>query len=99
MNRLLIAVALLAVGATPAGARIDAVLCLERDEIGNRLASRHGEHPSAAGLASNGQLLEVFAAANGTWTIVLTDAEGTSCVVASGEAWSAESVNADPAGS
>jgi hypothetical protein len=35
-----------------------------------------------------GRLLEVFATGSGsTWTIVMTRPDGTSCVVASGEAW------------
>ncbi|MEQ8666326.1 MAG: hypothetical protein RIC16_11445 [Rhodospirillales bacterium] len=83
---LVLSLAVVAAKPLPAGAAV----CLERDAISSKLASDHGEHPSAAGLASNGELLEVFASEDGTWTLVLTDPTGVSCVVASGEGWSAE---------
>jgi len=59
-------------------------LCLERDAIGQSLANAHDEWPSATGLASNGELLEIYASPRGTWTLVLTGPDGTSCAVASG---------------
>lgn len=72
-----------------------AAACLAREDIGERLADDHGERLRAAGLASNGELLEVFASPGGTWTLVLTDASGRSCVVASGEGWSPEPAATD----
>jgi len=74
------------VAASPASHASDAV-CLDRKVIADRLASYHQEKPEAAGLASNGQVLEVFTSRNGSWTLVLTDADGSSCVIASGNAW------------
>lgn len=62
-------------------------VCLSRDIISDRLQSRHAELPSAAGLATNGQVLEVFTSQDGSWTLILTDAHGVSCVIASGDAW------------
>tara|TARA_Y100000031_G_C8177535_1_gene364822 strand:+ start:176 stop:370 length:195 start_codon:yes stop_codon:yes gene_type:complete len=40
-----------------------------------------------AWLASSGAVLEVLASKGGTWTILVTQPNGTSCVVATGEAW------------
>lgn len=73
------------IGAQPAHA-VDAV-CLDRDMVTARLADRHAERPRAAGLATNGEVLEIFASKDGSWTLVLTDPAGISCVIASGDAW------------
>jgi hypothetical protein len=59
-----------------------------RAEVMKMLDERYAETPSALGLASNGGVIEVFAAKDGrTWTIVLTTPDGLSRIVATGEAW------------
>jgi hypothetical protein len=63
-------------------------MCAPRAEIAERLTANHQETPSAAGLASSGAVIEVFASDDGaTFTIVMTRPEGISCLVAAGEAW------------
>ena len=61
--------------------------CDARDKFLQVLGPKHGETPVAMGLASNGGVLEVFASVGGSWTILVTMPNGTSCVVAAGEAW------------
>ena len=62
--------------------------CLTHDKLVDLLHGRYSEQPIAAGLESNGRLLEVFAAPDGaTWTMVVTTPDGSSCVVAVGEEW------------
>ncbi len=62
--------------------------CTTRSVVAERLAGDYAEAPVAAGLASSGAVIEVFTSGDGaTWTIVLTRPEGTSCLVATGEAW------------
>jgi hypothetical protein len=39
------------------------------------------------GLTATGDLMEVRSAGNGTWTIVLTLKDGSSCAVVSGDGW------------
>ncbi len=69
----------------PAAAQI---ACTARGEVAERLAGEYAEAPVAAGLTSSGAVIEVFTRDDGaTWTIVLTKPEGTSCLVAAGEAW------------
>ena len=52
------------------------------------VSERYKEAPVALGLASNGDLLEVFSSDNGsTWTIIVTSPNGTSCLVAAGQDW------------
>lgn len=69
----------------PADAR---TVCAARDEIVSVLDSRYGERPAAVGMAGERVVVEVFATPDGTtWTIVLTRADGVSCIVLAGEAW------------
>lgn len=62
--------------------------CTTRSEVAERLAGDYAEAPVAVGLASSGAVVEVFTSTDGsTWTIIVTRPEGTSCLVAAGEAW------------
>ncbi len=57
-------------------------------ESQKQLDSRFSESQVAIGLATNGQLLEVFSTGDGsTWTIVITKPDGMSCVLTTGEGW------------
>ena len=84
---ILLVVSLLSVHLIAEPANAGKTVCLSREIISDRLENRHAETPQAAGLATNGQVLEVFTSKNGSWTLVLTDAKGFSCVIASGDAW------------
>jgi hypothetical protein len=62
--------------------------CGHHADVLKELADRYKETPVALGLASNGNLLEVFSTDNGaTWTIIVTSPNGTSCLVAAGQDW------------
>jgi hypothetical protein len=62
-------------------------VCGERGDFLGHLSNSYHERPVAMGLVSNGALLEVLASDKGSWTIIVTRPDGTSCVVAAGEAW------------
>jgi len=67
-----------------------------------KLSTGYKEAPVAMGLASNGALIEVLSSAeNGkTWTIIITQPNGVSCVMATGESWQPlehVALNSDPA--
>ncbi len=64
-------------------------VCSTRTNFLNELLSQHKENPIAMGLAANGSVLEVLASKDGTWTILITSPNGTSCVVAVGDSWEA----------
>ena len=51
------------------------------------LGSRYAERRAAVALTSVGQMVEVFASTDGTWTLVLTAPGGPSCIAAAGENW------------
>ncbi|WP_424990620.1 hypothetical protein [Fluviibacterium sp. S390] len=64
--------------------------CAPREVIARTLEKTYGEHLSAAGLQSETQLLEVWNdPVSGSWTIVVTEANGRACIVASGQHWHA----------
>ena len=71
---------------TPAVATAQGI-CGKRESALAYLARRYQEHPAAVGLATNNQVVELLVAESGSWTILITQANGTSCVAASGEAW------------
>lgn len=62
-------------------------ICGLRADFIAHLEKRHQEQPTSMGLASNGKMVEVLTSEDGTWTILVTSADGTACVVAAGEAW------------
>ena len=62
-------------------------VCSERTTFLDKLGERYSENTSAIGLASNGTVLEVLTSEKGTWTILVTQPDGTTCMVANGEFW------------
>ena len=64
------------------------VACAERAEVLKNLEEKFDERPMAAGLTSEGGLVEVVKTADGsTWTILVTSPDGYTCIVAVGEGW------------
>lgn len=74
--------------------------CAERSDILSRLDGQYSEVPVAMGLANNGGVIEVLSSPDGnTWTIIVTDTHGMSCLLAAGEYWGpAAQKQAHPAG-
>lgn len=77
--------ALAAVILLVAGAAMAQTMCGLRDAIVKNLEQTYSEESVAIGLASNGGLIEVFASPSGSFTIILTQTNGFSCVMATGE--------------
>ena len=61
--------------------------CAPRDNIVNILDKRFSEKRQAIGLANQKGLVELYVSAGGTWSMVRTNVQGVSCVIASGHAW------------
>ncbi|MCH2095541.1 MAG: hypothetical protein MK160_10560 [Rhodobacteraceae bacterium] len=62
--------------------------CGPRDIVLQRLTETYGETRQSIGLGHNNAIIEVFASSStGTWTITVTTAGGTTCLVASGQAF------------
>ncbi len=67
------------------------VLCAERSVITDRLETRFHETYQGAGLQGTTSLVEIWSSEEtGTWTMLLSRANGTSCVIASGQNWQFE---------
>ncbi len=62
-------------------------VCGERGDFLRHLSGSYHERPAAISLVSDGAVLEVLTSEKGSWTIIVTRPDGTSCVVAAGEAW------------
>ena len=70
---------------TPAAGQ---VLCGPRDGLDALLKQRFGETRQAMGVSTDAQrIIELFMAPDGSWTIVVTDTRGRSCIVLAGEDW------------
>ncbi len=77
----------LSFGAALHNANAQTLQCGNRDVMVNTLDKRFKENRFAMGLSSSVSLLELFVSKNGTWTILTTRANGTTCIVAAGKSW------------
>lgn len=63
-------------------------MCLIRDDAIEQLGKKHGEAVTGRGLAQNGRaMVELLTSEQGSWTLVITDVNGRSCIIGAGEAW------------
>ena len=91
-----IGVALVAVPAQAEQAQQAQQVCGERATLMLHLEQKFSEQPIAMGLTARGAVLEVLTSPSGTWTFLVTEPSGRTCMVASGESW--ESLPIRPAG-
>ncbi len=64
--------------------------CDQRARVIGHLAQKYQETPVAIGVTTSGGMVEVLTTGDGgTWTIILSTPNGTSCLVAAGEGWRA----------
>lgn len=61
--------------------------CAERHVIVNHLKNKYGEKLAGAGRQNAESMLELYVSEKGTWTIIITRRDGSSCPVAVGEDW------------
>ncbi len=63
-------------------------LCGARSEILEQLEKRYGETIAASAVVNNGYLLEVIVSPETkTWTILVTQPMGLTCLMSSGDGW------------
>lgn len=76
-----------------------AAICAQRDVVVDRLESKYSERLTAGGLQSSKSIMEVWVSEEkGTFTVLLTNPNGLSCIVASGTNWYVETDAPQPAG-
>ena len=62
--------------------------CGDRAEMVAHLAKKYQEQPTAFGLQSDGKVVEIFSSKDsGSWTILISTPNGTSCLASTGHAW------------
>jgi len=62
--------------------------CAPRDALISQLGAKYSEALTGGGLRNDTQVLEIWTAPKtGTWTALLTNAEGVSCILATGTHW------------
>ena len=61
--------------------------CSSHDKIVNALGSKYKETRRVMGVVNSKAVMEIFMSPQGTWTMVITDTSGLSCITASGEEW------------
>ena len=66
------------------GAVRSQTICIDRIEMLDRLANDYDEHLTEVRLSDEG-LMEFIVSDGGTYTLILTQPWGTSCVIATGE--------------
>jgi hypothetical protein len=76
--------AALVLPAVPAQAQ---VICGGHDYLVARLAEAFEEKRLGYGVAGQAAIFEVFVSTGGTWTILMTDVKGQSCILAAGDGW------------
>lgn len=79
-----------------ANSPIAEVLCEDTQKLTDKLVHQFGEKRTATGLRGPEQIVEIWTDRQGDWTMVITYATGTSCIVAMGEEWANHSER-DPA--
>ncbi len=74
--------------ATPYAIAEDHQTCAKRDLVVQRLQEKFGETQRGIGLNQTDGLLEIFTSpATGTWTILMTKPDGSTCLLAAGRRW------------
>ncbi|WP_265517799.1 hypothetical protein [Nitratireductor luteus] len=65
----------------------EVAVCAPRDALVGQLENQFDERQKAMGLLGQKAVMEVFISRHGTWTILTTDTNGNSCILAAGESW------------
>jgi hypothetical protein len=88
MGRFTLLMGFVAIAASNSAAMAQSPHCMQRDKYVRYLAKAHAEKPFALVLANNGGEHEILTSRSSmTWTILVTDAKGVSCVIAAGDHW------------
>ena len=82
-----LAVFCLAMALLTAGAFAQIVMCADRDAIVAQLKGRYHETRQGIGVMSETNITELYVSAEGTWTVLMTMANGKACIIAAGDDW------------
>ena len=92
-----LALGFLGLASAPAMAQ---AVCGKRSDIIRQLQKKYGETRRSVGVQQGRGVVEVYASSDtGSWTILITNARGLSCLMAAGEAFEALIENTSDTGS
>jgi hypothetical protein len=74
----ILAVAVPADAAAPCGARADII---------KMLSDKYSERPRAMAIAGQTNLIEIFTSKAGSWTMLVTQPKGATCIIGAGQSW------------
>ena len=61
--------------------------CSGHDKIAETLGNKFKETRRIMGVVNSKTVMEIFTSPKGTWTVVITDTSGLSCITTFGEEW------------
>ena len=61
--------------------------CSSHDAVAKSLTTKFKEARRIMGVVNAKAVMEIFMSPQGTWTVVVTDANGTACIIAAGQDW------------
>ncbi|MGE0280784.1 MAG: hypothetical protein AB7P20_09255 [Rhizobiaceae bacterium] len=70
---------------------------MDHDDLVSRLQVTYQERQFAYGVVGSVAIMEVYVSEAGTWTIIMTDIAGRSCIIAAGEGWEHNTPASTPA--
>jgi hypothetical protein len=76
--------AALALSTLPAQAQL---VCGGHDDVIAGLAHAFQQRQIGYGVVGQAAIVEIYVSASGTWTMLITDVTGQSCILATGEGW------------
>ena len=79
------ATAVAMLSAAPLEAQV--ALCGKRDAIVGTLKAKYKEDRQAIAVAGTNSVIELFISEAGTWTMLVTSADGRTCIMAAGHSW------------
>ena len=79
----LAAVSLFSIG----GVASAAMPCGSHDVIAKSLSTKFMEARRIMGVVNAKAVMEIFMSPQGTWTVLVTDTNGTACIIATGQDW------------
>ena len=62
-------------------------VCGSHKMVAENLRKTYAETPISMGVTVGGAVVEVFASSDGSWTLVITQPNGVTCLIAAGKDW------------
>ena len=59
----------------------------DRTKLIEALSQKYEEVPSAFGIVGQKNLVELFVSKSGSWTMLMTQSSGATCIMAAGQSW------------